>query len=300
VGRRVRDYIRDAVSPDVDLHRQALGRVESWQRRCVAPGDLADAEFRVFSQANEDGIIQHLVRHTPIAERSFIEFGVQDYHESNTRFLLVNDNWRGLVIDPAPDAERWLTESGLAWFAPIEAVVSFVTRDNIDDLFTRAGFAGDIGLMSIDVDGNDYWLWEACEAVSPRIVVCEYNGTWGLEHKVTVPYQEGFTPAGAHPSRLHFGASLPALVDLAGRKGYDFVGCESHGANAFFVRSDVNRLPPVAAENGYRYSTFRMVRTGRYSGYLSDRTDRLRMVRDCLLEDVVTHEVATVADLFGV
>lgn len=301
VEHRGRRIVGETVTVQTDRLLEAIGRSEAWQRQGVERGDLARAEFRVFSQWNEDGIIQHLISHTPLAERSFIEFGVEDYRESNTRFLLVNDNWRGLILDLSADFEDFIADSGLAWRHPIESVVTSVSRNNVNRLFADAGFTGDVGLMSIDIDGNDYWVWETCDIVRPRIVVCEYNATWGLDHKVCVPYDPEFVPAKAHPSRLCYGASLPALAHLARAKGYDFVGCESHGVNAFFVRSDVNQLPIVSVEDGYRYSTFRTHHTGPGKlGYVSDRTERLRIIRDCVIEDVVTHERRTVADLYGV
>lgn len=290
---RVERIIAGSVQRDDSLVRQAIGHSEAWQRRDIPLGDLESAEFRVFSQWNEDGIIQHLIRHITIADHSFIEFGVQDYRESNTHFLLTNDNWRGLIIDPAEDANAFIAEE-LAWSFELTCLEAMVTRENINNLFRKGDFVGDIGLLSIDVDGMDYWLWEACEVVRPRIVVCEYNATLGLEHMVTVPYQPDFYFRDAHPSALYHGASLPALIHLAARKEYEFVGCESHGANAFFVRADVNSLPTRTAEDGYRYNKYRL-----YKG-LSDRNDRLSVIKDMPLEDVVTGQIRTIGDLYGV
>ena len=139
--------------------------------------------------------------------------------------------------------------------------------------FANAGFTGDIGLISIDVDGIDYWIWDAIDVVSPRIVVIEFNSVFGCDHPVTVPYDPAFDCTVAHSSRLYFGASLPALVALGKRKGYRFVGCESHGANAFFVRDDVGRkLPRRTARDGYVSSRFRSSATRREASRSSGRT----------------------------
>jgi hypothetical protein len=110
-----------------------------------------------------------------------------------------------------------------------------------------------VGILSIDVDGNDYWLWKAIEVIHPRIVACEFNRRFGCERAVTTPYNPVFRVSQAHPSRLYYGASLPALCLLAEEKGYDFVGCTSEGVNAFFVRQDLpTGLPAISAKDSFR------------------------------------------------
>ena len=144
------------------------------------------------------------------APPSFIEFGVETYRESNTRFLLVKDNWRGLVIDGSETNVASIRALSEYWRHDLTAVASFITRDNINDLFADAGFTGEVGLLSIDIDGNDYWVWEAIDVVSPVIVVVEYNSVFGPEAQVTVPYAADFTPARRPPL-------APVLRRLAGR-----------------------------------------------------------------------------------
>lgn len=115
----------------------------------------------------------------------------------------------------------------------------FVTTENINDLFRGNGVDGDIGLLSIDINGNDYWVWEAIKDVSPRIVMVEYNARFGSHRAVTVPYDPAFGRAKAHHSRIYYGASLAALVLLGSRKGYEFVGCNSTGNDAFWGCAEV-------------------------------------------------------------
>jgi len=286
---------------ETDALRAAVGRGECQARAGAAPGDLRAAEFQVFSQWNEDGVIQHLVRNVPIADPTFIEFGVESYRESNTRFLLVNNAWRGLAIDGGDAHRRFLySDSELGWRYPIDARTAFLTRETVNDVFRDAGFVGDVGLLSIDVDGNDYWLWDAIDVVSPRVVIVEYNSTFGAEHAVTVPYDPTFDVAEAHFSRLYFGASLPALVGLGGRKGYQFVGCESHGANAFFVRNDVaGRLPSLSAAQGYVASWFRSSRdeAGRLT-FVGPHADRLALMGNEVVEHVPDGRRVRIRDLF--
>jgi hypothetical protein len=266
-----------ASSQELDALRIATGRLEALARADVQSGDLHAAEFRVFSQWNEDGVIQHLLRHVPVRDRTFVEFGVDDYREANTRFLLMNDGWQGLVLDDGDAHRRFVyEESELGWRYPIDARSAFLSRESINDALGDAGYDRDLGLLSIDVDGMDYWIWDAIEAVLPRIVVIEFNSLFGCEHAVTVPYDSAFNYATAHPSHLYYGASLPALVKLGERKGYQFVGCESHGANAFFVRNDIaaagirrKPLPQLARRRGtpdVRRAAPRAARTHRRPG----------------------------------
>jgi hypothetical protein len=258
VTKRVRRL--DSIDARLERVQEALGRVEA--RQTSSAPNLRDAEFRTFSQWGEDGIIQALIRSVPIGRNIFIEFGVQDYSESNTRFLLLNDNWSGLVIDGDAENIDAIKSSDLYWRHNLKAECAFITRDNINDIFVSAGVQGDIGLLSIDIDGNDYWVWEAINAVDPRIVAVEYNFRFGGAEAVTIPYRDDFTRASAHSSMIYYGASLAALALLAARKGYDLVGCNSAGNNAFFVRRDVRpaTLPAVTAAEAFVEGRFREAR----------------------------------------
>ncbi len=239
--------------------QEALGRIEL--RQTQSARTLNEAEFSVFSQWGEDGIIQFLLRHVPIDNKVFVEFGVQDYVESNTRFLAVNDRWSGLVIDGSADNVERIRRSDFYWRSDVKAVAAFITRDNINELIRSAGISGDIGLLSVDIDGNDYWVWEAIDVVSPRLVVVEYNSRFGAERTVTIPYDPEFTRASAHYSMIYYGASLSALAALGQRKGYVLVGCNSAGNNAFFVRRDCQgALPSMTPAAAFVAARFREAR----------------------------------------
>ena len=224
------------------LDRQLLlaGRLASWQNRDKKQvRNLGDVEFRIFSQWGEDGIIDWLVEHLPIDKKIFVEFGVENYQEANTRFLLQNRNWRGLVFDGNQGYMESVRKEEIYWRYDINAVSAFITRDNINDLFLENGISGDIGLLSIDIDGNDYWVLEAIDVISPRILICEYNPILGDLHAITVPYHPEFDRLQAHHCGLYFGASIKAVRQLAEQKGYSFAGTCSNGINAFFVRNDI-------------------------------------------------------------
>ncbi|MFZ0536219.1 MAG: hypothetical protein WAM47_05140, partial [Candidatus Sulfotelmatobacter sp.] len=206
-----------------------------------AISSLDEVEFKVFSQWGEDGIIDWLIERAEIPPHlhSFIEFGVESYAEANTRFLLQNRNWRGLVMDGDPARiERLNKQKQLFWGYDLTAKSAFITRENVNDLFVDAGFSGEIGLLSIDIDGNDYWVWEAIRAVRPIICVCEYNAVFGDIWPISVPYDPHFVRTRPEFRNLYFGASIAAFRSLASQKGYQFLGTNSGGVNAFFIRED--------------------------------------------------------------
>ena len=242
--------------------QEAIGRIEARQLRARAPARLQDYEFQVFSQWGEDGIVQRLVEVVPVERKQFVEFGVEDYTEANTRFLLTNNGWAGLVIDGSPENVQRIVSDPLYWRHNLKAMLAFVTRENINDLLRRNGLNGEIGLLSVDIDGNDYWVWEAIEAVRPAIVISEYNWRFGAERRVTVPYDPAFVRGRAHHSMVYYGASLAALEALGMRKGFDLVGCSSGGNNAFFVRRDLRPavLPALSAREAYVAGSFREAR----------------------------------------
>jgi hypothetical protein len=259
---------------------------------------LRDAEFKVFSQFGDDGIIQYLIHLLGPLEDRFIEFGVQDYSESNTRFLLLNDGWRGLVIDgDAASMERVRAQDD-HWRQDLTAVSAFVDRDNVNGLFRDNGFEGPIGLLSVDIDGNDYWVWEAIDAVDPVVVVCEYNAVFGPSQAVTVPYDRAFQRTRAHSSNLFWGASLQALCLLAERKGLAFVGANGAGNNAYFVQKDrLGPLRPLACEEGFVDSRFRESRgpDGELTYLRGDA--RRRVIADMRVVDVATGKTVRLGDL---
>jgi len=283
----------------MDDLRLLSGKVLSDRIRDRGPlRHLQDAEFKVFSQFGDDGIIQYLIHLLGPMEDTFIEFGVQDYSESNTRFLLLNDNWRGLVMDGDAASMKRVRAQDYHWRHDLTAVCAFVDRDNVNDLFRLHGFAGPIGLLSVDIDGNDYWVWEAIDAVDPVVVVCEYNAVFGPSHAVTVPYDPEFQRTRAHVSNLFWGASLKALCLLAERKGMAFVGANGAGNNAYFVRKDrLGPLRPLSCEDGFVDSRFRESRgpDGELTYLRGDA--RRRVIADMRVVNVETGSTVRLGDL---
>jgi hypothetical protein len=200
---------------------------------------LGDVEFSVSSQWGEDGIIEWLCGKIPNMPRSFVEFGVENFSEANCRFLMENRGWRGLVMDGDESYMAGLRQQTLYWRHDLTAAHAFITAENINSLIESHDFGGELGLLSVDIDGNDYWVLDAISCISPTIIVCEINGIFGDLQPLTIPYYSEFQRFDAHYSGQYFGCSIAAARIVCERKGYTFIGTNTNGVNAFFVRNDV-------------------------------------------------------------
>lgn len=255
---------------------------------------LRDAELRVFSQFGDDGIIHWLVHHLRPRLDTFVEFGVADYKESSTRLLLLRDNWRGLVMDGSEANVATIRTDRLYWRHHLDATCAFITRENINGLIRDAGIEGPIGLLHIDLDGNDYWVWECIHVVEPDIVIVEYNAVLGFDRPLSVAYDPAFRREVAHPSWLLWGASLPALAYLATKKGYVLIGTNSAGNNAYFVKGALAKdLPQPPPQEGAR-PRFRESRGPRGELTYLGGAARLAAIADATVVDVTTGQTVTV------
>jgi hypothetical protein len=285
----------DASREDARQTRFAVASLQALHSR--EAGTLREAEFKGYSQFGEDGVIQWLIARVPIANRNFVEFGVEDYRESNTRFLLEHDGWSGLILDGGTAHVRFVRDVGLAWRGVIETRSAFVTAENINDLL--AGQPADTGLLSVDVDGMDYWILSAITAIRPRIVICEYNSLFGPDAAVSVPYLASFDRTTAHHSTLYFGASISALAHWAGEHGYRLVGSTAQGVNAFMVRDDVaGNLPNLSGPDAWVETPIRQARDERgVLTYLTGLGPQRTLIAGLPLVDVVSGVKLSVGDL---
>lgn len=224
---------------DEALIMQAKNLMSSnhWKSSIKDKVRIEDKEFKVYSQWGDDGIIQFLVKKLDIKNKYFVEFGVADFYESNSHFLLINNNWKGLVIDGSEKNIRRLKSSSIYWRYNLKAINEFITKDNIMNIISSE-VKTKIGLLHIDLDGNDYWILKEIdfEALSPEIVILEYNYIFGHERKITIPYEESFHRFKEHFCGLFFGVSIAALNDFMSQKGYIFIGSNSARNNAYFIK----------------------------------------------------------------
>ena len=269
----------------------AIGALLSNQQLTINSGHLNDYEFKIFSQFGDDGIIQYLVRHIRIENKIFIEFGVEDYMESNTRFLMMNNNWSGFVMDGSAEAMESLQRQEWFWKYDLGCKAAFIDKDNVNMLLQETRFRN-IGLLHIDIDGNDYHILETLDLslLNPAILIMEYNSVLGPARAIVVPYDKVFNRTKAHYSNLYWGASLAAMNYIAGKKGYSLIGSNEAGNNAYFVRTDLlnEKVPPATIEKAYRESKYRESRNPDYSLSFVKGKKRLEMLKGLPVLNVLT------------
>ncbi len=202
-------------------------------------------EMKVYSQGGEDGILLYIFSQLGATNRRFVEFGIGNGKQCNTANLSLNFGWEGLLLEcdeqKVSSARRYYQEKLASRASSVQIAYCLVTAENINKILADHNMVGEIDLLSIDIDGNDYWVWNAINTIQPRVVLIEYNASIGAEEALTVKYDPTFDRFAKHPSGYYHGASLAALTKLAHSKGYYLVGCDSEGVNAFFVREDIGR-----------------------------------------------------------
>ena len=218
------------------------------------PYNLTARRFSLSSQNEEDGIIHAILDTVGDGSRRFVEIGAGT-NGGNSGFLASECGWSGMMLEANEDRLSKLKMH----FEPlgVTCLSDWVARENINDFIRNSGCEGEIDLLSFDIDGNDYWIWEAVTACSPRLVIIEYNSLFGPDRAVVVPYDPEFDRhrfvEAAEGGHYYFGASLQALSRLAEQKGYRLILTEPRGVNAFFLRNDVGQeIPACDPSSAYR------------------------------------------------
>ncbi len=277
------------------LHGQVLS-VLNKQNTAAILTNIQLAEFSVFSQWGDDGIIDFLTSYLDFEHQTFLEFGVEDYTEANTRYLLKSKNWTGFVMDGSRLNIQKIQSDEIYWQHELLAKEAFINAENIDRLITESGFANKLDLLHIDIDGNDYHIWKAITCINPTLVILEYNSIFGSNKAWTIPYEPNFVRQKKHYSHLYCGCSLLSYCDLAEEKGYAFVGSNRAGNNAYFVRKDkLKQLPALSAEQGYVASKFRESRD--QDGQLTFATgaERVKILNDLDIYNTRTKTIEKIA-----
>jgi len=229
-----------------------------------------DVGFSIYSQHDEDGILLYLLARIGFETHRSVEICAGNGIECNTANLLLNHRCTGLLIDGSPSniatARAFYQSRKETMYWPPDIVESWLTRDNINEVISKAGYEGTIDLLSLDVDGMDYWFWKELNVVSPRLVVLEYNHLLGPMASLTVPYSPNFVAEFSEYGSDYAGASLRAFVNLGRQKGYRFVGTNTIGTNAFFVRNDIpsELVPEAAIEDAFKHPRAKFGMTVRY------------------------------------
>jgi len=272
----------------------ALGSLLSKQQWLLNSPNFNDYEFKIFSQWGDDGLIQYLIKHIKIENELFIEFGVEDYSESNTRFLMMHNNWNGFVMDGSEQNMAKLKSKSWYWKYSLKSKACFITKENINELLAKTGFKN-IGLLHIDLDGNDAHILAELnlKELNPSIIIMEYNAVFGKKRAISVPYDKDFLRTDKHYSNLYWGASLPALTYIASNKGYGLVGCNLAGNNAYYVRKDLlnGTIREKTVDEAFIMSKFRESRDKDFMlSYLAGN-ERAEIIKGLDVIDVKTNEI---------
>ena len=244
--------IRNRFIPSVQILQRQLFHQYSEMTKKGETLSLTDTGFRVYSQFEEDGKLLFVFSVVGMSNKTFVEIGSDDGVNSNSANLYFNFGWHGLFMDGNPKSVKrgvkFFNKYPHPWYYKPKFVCAKVTRENVNDLIEGAGYSGEIGLLSIDIDGNDYWIWDAITAIDPQVVIIETHNEFGMNN-IVVPYDPDYSFPGKHPD--YHGASPVAMNKLAQKKGYRLVGANELGFNFIFVKKGLadKVLPEVSVES---------------------------------------------------
>ena len=228
-------------------------------------GDLRGFERRVFSQNGEDGILEEIFRRVGTETRYFVEFGVESGRECNCARLALEEHWAGLFIEGEPAYYEELADR-YKGYPEVRCVRAWVSSATIEALLAENAVPKALDVLSIDIDGNDYWVWAAIQRWRPRVVVIEYNASYPPPQKWVMVENQSHRWDGTN----YFGASLTSLACLGRQKGYALVATDSAGVNAFFVREDLvtdERFLQLGIQYHYSPPRYGTDRGGHPAGY---------------------------------
>ena len=285
--RKLKNFIK-RLTPEgfINLRRKIRNifvRIETLERNQLSllrerygvksKSDLNSKEFKVYSQNGEDGVLLYIFSKIGIKNKKVVEIGVEEGKECNSANLVINFGWQGLLVEADLDEVlkaryyykhvKGISESRL------KIVNKFVTKENVNSIFKENGIEGEIDLLSIDIDGNDYWILKEINTLNPRVIVMEYNASIPKDKSLSVKYDPHFKHKGAG----YHGASLKAITKLANQRGYILVGCESTGCNAFFVRKDLakGKLREISVNEAFYPQIYRVKHSS-----LKDQFDKIK------------------------
>ena len=265
--------------------------------------NLNDLDYKVYSQNGEDGIIDYLLSCLGIDKPKFVEVGIGDYSECNSRFIYEKTSPNGLVIDCLENLEIKVSNNIKLWKGNLIVIEKKVTSKNILDILKKNFFLNAIDLFSLDIDGVDYWILNEMPDEFCKIAVIEYNSVFGSDFKITVPNLENFNRTNYHHSNLCFGASLKAIVELMIKKKFKFVGTNLTRCNAFFVSEKYSdrisiKIPDPKNLLMHTNSNFRESRDE--SGKLNFKSgeDRIKEIYECEIFDLNDQKIKKIKNLF--
>ncbi|MDC2970481.1 hypothetical protein OAY12_04730 [Candidatus Pelagibacter sp.] len=259
--------------------------------------NIQQVELKVFSQNGEDGIIDYLLTKLKLIPHStnFIEIGVGDYRESNTRFIYNRFHSKGVIIDCINDMKKKVKPHVNLWKGDLRICNSFINSNNINEILEK-NCDFDVDVFSLDIDGIDYWIIQKLKKNISKIFIAEFNPVFGSKLKVTVPNIDNFDRTNYHYSNLCYGMSLSALIDVMKEKNFYFVGTNLQKMNAFFVSNDFNKKDffnnlIIGSLENYTNSNIRDSRDiNNNLNYLSGFEKKIKEIENCKVVNLETNK----------
>jgi len=264
--------------------------------------NLDEISFKVFSQNNEDAILEYLILSLKLKNIKFIEIGTEDYSESNTRFIYEKYNCDGLIVDNTKNLLSKVSKQLDVWKGNLEIEENFVNIENINILINKYFPNKNLDIFSLDIDGIDYWIIKELPDDISKIIVAEYNPYFGPDLEITVPYSQNFNRSEYHSSNLCWGMSLRALINLMEDKGFDFVGSNSLRNNAFFIKNELINLlslDSVDTSNlkNFTNARFRENKSKTNKLELSSPDENLNIIQDCKVLNLKNDKIYKIKEL---
>lgn len=263
--------------------------------------NLDDVSFKVYSQNNEDAILEYLILSLKLKNIKFIEIGTEDYSESNTRFIYEKYNCDGLIIDNTKNLTSKISKLLHIWKGNLRIEEEFVNKNNVNTLIDKHFPNKSVDIFSLDIDGVDYWILKELPDNLSKIIVAEYNPYFGPDLEVTVPYSDNFNRTEYHSSNLCFGMSLRALINLMENKGYSFIGSASLRSNAFFIKNEFKNLlslEDIDTSNlkDYTNAHFRENKVNNLN--YTEPAENINIIGECKVFNLKTNKICKINQLF--
>ena len=263
--------------------------------------NLDDVSFKVYSQNNEDAILEYLILSLKLKNIKFIEIGTEDYSESNTRFIYEKYNCDGLIIDNTKNLTSKISKLLHIWKGNLKIEEAFVNKNNVNTLIDKHFPNKNIDIFSLDIDGIDYWILKELPDNLSKIIVAEYNPYFGPDLEVTVPYSDNFNRFEYHSSNLCFGMSLRALINLMKNKGYSFIGSSSLRSNAFFIKNEFKNLlslEDIDTSNLKDYTNARFRENKINNFNYTAPEENINIIGECKVFNLKTNKICKINQLF--
>ena len=226
---------------NMKLYMIGLSHILLMRKNYSKVNKLSDVDYKIFSQNGEDGILDYLLYQLKIEKPKYIEIGVGDYTELNTRFIFERCSPKGVIVDCLENLEEKIKKNFSLWKSELKIVNDFVNPNNIIKIMREADTLNNLDIFSLDIDGIDYWILKELPKDFSKIAIVEFNPIFGKNLKVSVPNITNFDRKKYHYSNLCFGMSLQAAIEIMNEKNFYFVGTNLLRNNAFFISKNYKK-----------------------------------------------------------